>query len=659
MRRPVALISIGLLAAIAGLLLPRTAAADNSLKRKVFKDCPAAITAAQSLIGTDRTELADYARRVISLEAMNPADEDIDPYIAAVTRRPTDPGGGPLYSSEVARTLDPREEIEARQCAAQILTYLLPESIAALPELLRLASDKSQAEEVKTALTDAARTIAAKWITLSDQTLPVETARQLVALIDQVPEKLAADVILAFGSQTIGLIYDELSNAPPERREKIFTMLALRTGLDPEVTAVILTVLSSTDPDLRRRGAVLIGHLAQFDRKLFGAVLQLADDSADDVRSAADTAVGRQLANIADPSQIDDPATIDKLVAIMPRSSADTKAAISATLVHSAAQLVEKNKAALTAYLNSTDSTLVLESAGVLSAAGPLPKAAFIRVVELLFSKNPEMEQAALILLAHQTDRSEEALAAISRFLKLNGSETSADRSLQRTVWAAEAVKSGKFGAKAKYLVPYFTDALVRLSAQADPQQSAEDLRGKQIAALVEAVISVGSDAESDVTKMLAKSPQALPAAVRIFDGLPKLGASAMDGLIARLSTAADADRRTLFDVIKKHGANSPEAIRSGLKSQNKSVALDCAEIALDLKLYESQAAETASKNLTAMNCEQFDRLKGRLTSVKDQQAIKAKADSCSVDKQPPAAPAESLPAPEGAAPQSGPATAG
>ena len=629
--RPIRLLS----AFAAGLfIVPASdAAADsNSLKRKVFKDCPAAITAVQSLAGQDRVDFVDYIRRVVNLEPTSPAEDDINPYLAAVLRKPMDHGAEPLYNSEVARTLDPREELEARQCGAQLMTYLLPEAINSLPDLIRIAADVNQPEELRKSLSDASRTMAEKWTTLSDQTLPAETARQLIALTDQIPPKLAADVILAFGGQTVGLLAQELEAAPPARRKNIFLILELQAGTDPEVTALVLSLFSSTDEDLRLQTVELIGRLTHFDRKLFSSVVPMVSDKSPAVRQAADRAIRSQIVLIHDPSEIDDPAVIDQLVAAFPRTTNETRGAITTLLQRTAGQLSPANCASLSGYLETNDSSLLLDTLAILNRTGPLPKPAYSRIVELLFEKDSQLEPKALDLLARQTERQDDFLSVLSRFLKLNGAEPSPERRLERTVWSADAVVQAGFGTKAKHLAPYFVDAIAQITSSAD-----QTVEQQWITSLIKALVAIGPDSINDIKKLLGKNPESTVIALKIFDQMPVLPGSLLEELLRLYASAKDPARELLLNLFKVHAQDDLTVFKRMLRSSNPAAALAAAELLLRLKIPNDQIADSLKKNLPSMPCDQLQLLTAELQLVSklDQTVVAKRREQCASQQEP------------------------
>ncbi|MFN8389757.1 MAG: HEAT repeat domain-containing protein [Bdellovibrionota bacterium] len=483
-----------------------SARAETDLKKLVLEDCPKAETGVDALKPEERDDFISYLTRVLKMRTN--VSGELLPEAGPGVQIPGAPGGpGPGLDGlrgNISRLFDPTHELEAKQCAAKLLTRLAPYSISVVPQAIEIVQDTSLPSELRDALERVIWEIIRTVKQDPAYTVGNEVFTALIAQLDeQLTSYFAANVLVELYERSVPKLISDLGSPGRKKHNSVNAVLLRIDSSGDLIGPSVLMLLESADDDLRLRAISLLSHLDGLLNRSIPALIRKLDDPAHEVELAAYRSLDTLFRGPAKLNgvHLEDSVLADLLRAFQKPNTDDRQ------ILERGLKLLVVNQPSVTdrllSLLASSDEDVRARAVRILATSRDAADKVLSAVLPLLYDPSPMVRFTALETLAVVPGQSDAKVAALVKVLKNNSDEKDPGVKQSFVFEAAEVVKQLPVGASIVRLVPYFVEALsYRDSGRNVPWASDERVTLSSNNA-IDALVHIGKEAIPTVTKAL------------------------------------------------------------------------------------------------------------------------------------------------------------
>lgn len=530
------------IAALAVLTIGRGSAfGDVTLKRKVIEDCPQALIEIQQLTPEQRKDFIPYLTLVLRLQTGQMPDLPLPPN--SMDKDPT--SGRPFFAldnADISRSFNPDREIKAKRCALEGLLLMVPDSLDALPEIIRLPNDPMVPTDVKDLADSAVRFISVK---AAEQNVELndDFIRRSITLFKERDTFHIENVFLELGPRTIPYLTEAFLGLEPSGREAIERVLLKIDANGDLIGPHLLALLSAGEDGVRMQALSLLGKLKGFYKESFGPIVALLQDVSPPVRERALKVLDEMLAKAPDEAWLK---CSDESYSILLNSLRSAPLDFRPVLIRISSAVtpfVEHGERALLELYDSAQTDLRAGIVDILGGQSELGDDGFRLLMREMSSPEPSLQLRAVSAASRHDARKKEIVSAFSKLLKGNAALKDVERRQRMVFEVAKAVARLKPEASAAALVPYFISGLEfpQLSPAGGQVPQSEDLNSNY---MMGALVAIGPEALAPLVKSFNHAdPLVRRRIAYVLGRLTPTRSAAIDALIAHLK---DADSRVV-----------------------------------------------------------------------------------------------------------------
>jgi len=595
------------IAAAFSLLLCNIARADLEFKKKVIENCEEAKKGLASLERSQQLALIEDLRLVLKLalnqiEAISP---DLNPPKMGGIGAPLED----LKGMDMWRTFQPNRELKAKRCATELLAKLSPFSLETVPDMIRMAQDKTLPANFRQILDQTTFSIAIDAANDESFSILPSVVEDLIELLDGPTSLRAENILLELQKTSVPFLIDELTKPDPKHRDAVTATLFRIDHSGVIIGQGILKLLDSADDGLRKRAINMLAELKDIYSFSIPALIVRLNDLSPDIELAIVNTLDKILSQSTNIPKVSlDEKTFKTLMFAYENSVGESQLVLS-KVISQFGPLIPDFQSNVIRELKDPRDELRASALGILGSISR-PSSEVERAIFAAFSDKSTLVRLKAIEAASSLSCSSDVITALSKTLKNIQRETDESLKQRILIGIAQTTTRLKPGTLGSPLIPFLIQALpleeLKYNTKDKPDPVLKSRIDIPLNSGVSALISIGKDSIPALLKALqSKDARTRLAALFTLIKLDPTSASTYKFLIPLLK---DSDQQ-IRKIAESSLQNAGKEVSSELKKQYKSGSPVTRDAAARLLIVHGEASKDiirfAKESLRRLNCDQ------------------------------------------------------